>query len=93
VRWSTSNLDHIAVLLLLLLLLFSQVAALPCSSILDQHVCDLTKHKYQFGAEGRYCYRATNASSLAAQKGAQEESHRAGASALKKYRSKASSSS
>jgi len=71
--------------------LAAEVAALPCDTILDQHVCDLDKNKYPFGAEGRYCYRAQNASSLAAQRRAQEESHALGAAAVSRFRRRANS--
>jgi hypothetical protein len=62
--------------------LAAESAALPCGSILDQHVCDLRHHKYQFGAESRYCYRAQNATSLRAQKVAQAAATKAGAEAV-----------
>jgi hypothetical protein len=66
--------------------LAAESAALPCNSILDQHVCDLSHTKFQFGAESRYCYRAENASTIAAQKKAEQISSSIGASALLNFR-------
>jgi hypothetical protein len=67
--------------------LAAESAALPCNSILDQHVCDFEKNSYKFGGESRYCYRHTNSTSLHKQELARSTSNRIGTSALKKFRS------
>lgn len=59
-----------------------------CEDFLFRGIISRCARRYQFGMESRYCYRASNETSLRAKQAAKDVCETAGAAALRHFRSK-----
>lgn len=67
--------------------LYSEMRALSCEAILEQHVCEPeVMKKFWTGTESRYCYHTLNATTAERAMRLRKAAHAAGSEAVRRHR-------